>query len=137
MRKLLFVALAIILALSKCASVHIAHDNAARRLLHKLSKLSLPEGARVIDEHSDVGGFISGTGDAIDVIAFRVFASDRSETDVNQFFSDFVHDDMGDRGVFKLDKPEPPNSKVPEYFLRRMIPPQKASSYVVYMVWGV
>jgi hypothetical protein len=136
MKKVLWVlvTLATILVLSKCASVHIAHDHAARGLLATIGKVPLPEGALLIEEHSEVGGFISGKGDAIDVIAYRVFASDRSELEVYQSFVDYLQGDPGEgeRGVFKLDTPKASGSTVPEDLLRRMISPQKRSTYVVY-----
>jgi hypothetical protein len=138
MKKLLLsiAAVAVILTLSKCARVRMAHDEAARDLQQSLSKVPLPKGARIIEEHSDVGGFISGTGNAIDVIAFRVFASDRTAQDVSEFFSTFLHQDTRDGmacGVFKLDRPEAPNAPVPEWCLRRMISPQQRSTFVVYL----
>lgn len=123
-----------VLVLSKCAWVHTQHNIAAGNLGRSLSAVALPAGAQILEEKSEVGGFISGTGDAIDILAYRVFVSDLPEAEVYQLFAPWTdripEDDI--RGTFRLDSPETPQSPVTERSLRQAISQPKTRAYVIY-----
>ena len=123
-----------VLVLAKCAWVRTDHNMAAKNLQRRLSGVTLPAQTRILEEKSEVGGFISGTGDAIDILAFRVFASDLPESTILQTFASWTGQTPTDDvlGIFRLDSPEPPQSHGPEWYLRRAIPPTTGPAYVIY-----
>lgn len=135
MRKLPVILLAIpVIILAKCAWVHQQHNFAAENLRRSLSDIELPKDAQILEESSDVGGFISGTGDEIDILAYRVFVSDLPDASVYQVFAPWTDRSHADdiRGIFRLDSMETPQSSVTEQFLRRAISQLNAHAYVIY-----
>jgi hypothetical protein len=135
MRKLLAIMLLLpAIILTKCAWVRREHNMAAANLQRSLSAIPLPSGAQILEEKSEVGGFISGTGDAIDVLAYRVFVSDLPATTVFQAFAAWATQTPVDdvRGVFRLDTTETLESHVTELFLRQAISQPTKPTYVIY-----
>ncbi len=113
---------------------HSGHNAAAHNLQQELSRVALPNDAQVIEEKSKIGGFISGTGDAIDALAYRVFISKLPETSVRQVLEPWAaQNPEGEfRGIFQLNNPETPQTPVTERFLRQSIRQSMAPAYVLY-----
>ena len=131
------VAIPVLLVLGTCATVHVQHNWEASKLLRAISKAPLPKDAAIVVDGSDVGGFISGTGDAIDVLAYRVFRSDLPEPDVRAILHEYLREDNKngfDAGLFRLDKPAVPRAGVTEQILRRTLPLAELPTYVFYSV---
>ena len=137
MKKVLavIVLLPFLLVLSKCAYVHVDHNFAGTRLLGELQKVGLPPGSKVLKQKSEIGGFISGTGDAIDALAYRVFTTTENEGEVFRYFSTRNPRDDNDDDrfeCFRLDAPEGSRISVTESILRRELSASTKPSYVVY-----
>lgn len=123
--------------LAKCGVVHFEHNAEAARLLAELKRVSLPADAVELDDETIIEGFISGTGDATDVLAYRVFTSHLPPELVFHHFgisrdksSGFADEGQRFNLIWLRDRP---GEGLEEEFVRRRVPDATSNGgYVLY-----